>query len=100
MNYGIYIYGDTSRGNVVRGNYIGKNYLGTSAVPNSRGIVISHSNKNTIGGTDQFSGNLISGNAGEGIYLFLADSNSIFKNNIGLSMLESGALPNGYSGIL
>lgn len=100
IDYGIYIYGDTSRGNMVRGNYIGTNSAGDAALPNGAGILVSYSNGNVIGGTDQWSGNLISGNNYEGLYLYGADSNKVFNNVIGLNLAQTAVLPNGASGIV
>lgn len=98
--HGIYVYGDTSRGNIVRGNIIGLTSDGVTAAPNGRGIVLDHAKHNIIGGTEPLSGNIISGNVTEGIYLYMADSNKIYRNTIGMNALETAAVPNGFSGIM
>jgi len=97
---GIYIYGDTSRGNRIRGNYIGTNEAGTSAIPNERGVLVWSARKNIIGGVENNSGNLISGNKNEGIYFYHSDSNLVSGNFIGLDIMESKVLPNEGPGIL
>ncbi|MBI2428241.1 MAG: right-handed parallel beta-helix repeat-containing protein [Ignavibacteriales bacterium] len=98
-NNGIYIFGDTSRGNLVRGNYIGTDDNGDKVFPNYRGVLVARSNRNSIGGSDPGSGNLISGNLHEGVYLYLADSNTVERNIIGLDLLETKPLPNQNSGV-
>jgi uncharacterized repeat protein (TIGR01451 family) len=97
---GIQMYGDTARYNSVWGNYIGTNEAGTAAIPNERGIVLNQTSLNKIGGEIVGSGNLISGNSGEGIYLYYADSNIVSANIIGLSLDQTTKIPNQYSGIV
>ncbi len=97
---GIQIEGDSAWDNSVWGNYIGTNQEGTAAIPNERGIVLYQTRWNKIGGSLVGSGNLISGNLGEGIYLYGADSNSIAANIIGLNLDQTAALPNNYAGIV
>lgn len=99
-NAGIYIYGNLSRGNLIRGNYIGTNSSGENAFPNYNGIVISGSNKNTIGGIEIGSGNLISGNTAEGLFFYNADSNVMLNNVIGLNLQQTKTIPNGASGVV
>ncbi len=104
---GIEITGTGTTGNVVLGNSIGTNAAGTGALANNglAGIMIYDSNSNTIGGTAAGAGNLISGNAGNGIQLNpdnvtspFAEDNLIEGNFIGVS--ASGmALANGGDGI-
>jgi hypothetical protein len=57
-----------STGNLVQGNDIGTNSNGTSAVGNGAGVVIDD-NDNTIGGAVAGEGNLISGNATDGVVI-------------------------------
>ncbi len=98
--HGIAVYGDTSRGTIIRGNAIGINGDGTAPLPNGRGILLSGVKHAVIGGIEPLSGNVISGNTDEGIYLFVSDSNSLYRNTIGLNGAETAMLPNGFCGIL
>ncbi len=95
-NYGIYIGGQNT---IVKGNYIGTDKNGTSALPNGNdGIIVTEQN-NTIGGTETGAGNLISGNAGDGVYLLGADNNTILGNYIGTDKNGTSALGNGNAGV-
>lgn len=114
---GIYIdngiLGGTTQGVVIEGNYIGTDFSGTVAVANTgSGITLKGSGintvNNTIGGTTPGSGNLISGNNGNGILLQSAEffgspgavtGNVIGGNIIGLNALGA-PLPNLQNGIL
>jgi uncharacterized repeat protein (TIGR01451 family) len=100
VNYGVYIYGNISSGNMIRGNYIGTDASGDKAIPNYSGVAILNSNGNIIGGSEYGSGNLISGNSHDGVYLYVADSNSVYGNFIGLDILQAKTLPNGNSGVV
>jgi uncharacterized repeat protein (TIGR01451 family) len=100
INNGVYIYGDTSTGNMIRGNYIGTDKFVDKSIPNYRGILISFSHGNMIGGSEPASGNFISGNWHEGIYLYVADSNKVYDNVIGLDALQTKTLANGGSGVV
>jgi CSLREA domain-containing protein len=91
-------------GNRVTGNKIGTNAAGDGALPNGQsGILFSDASFQTIGGTAPGDGNLISGNAENGIYL-----NSGFDlaparfqgNTIGLAADGATALPNVGAGVL
>jgi hypothetical protein len=92
---------------VVQGNYIGTNLFGTAPVPNTRnGITIrDDSYFNTIGGTTPGAGNVISGNGGDGIQLFIASgvtgpaNNLIQCNTIGLNATGSAAIGNAVHGV-
>jgi hypothetical protein len=101
--YGITITSTNSNGNVVAGNYIGLDASGTFAVSNTyNGIGIwAGSCSNIIGGSNAGAGNVISGNAGYGIYI--SDSNTagmvVQGNFIGTDARGTNALPNGYMGI-
>ena len=104
---GVEITGTGTTGNVVVGNLIGTNAAGTGALANNglAGIMIYDSNSNTIGGMAAGAGNVISGNAGNGIQLNpdnvtspFAEDNLIEGNFIGVN--ASGmALGNGGDGI-
>ena len=73
-------------GNTVQGNYIGTDKTGTVALGNTPGDgiqVVSGASNNTIGGTAVGAGNVISGNAQDGVSLFGANNNSVQGNLIG-----------------
>ena len=98
---GVNIWGGAS-GNLVQDNLIGTDYGGTGADANAAsGVSISNSPGNTIGGTVQGAGNLISGNAGDGISIGGSSSTNdvVQANKIGTD--ASGTLPlgNGNRGI-
>jgi hypothetical protein len=91
-----------STGNTVLGNYVGTNATGNAPVPNQFGIWLAYGAvNNTIGGTNAASGNLISGNAVDGILLRSATTtgNSILGNRIGTQPDGVAPLPNGAYGI-
>ena len=57
---------DENMNNLIQGNYIGTDKFGTSALGNSRGIVVQIDG-NQIGGSEPGAGNVISGNSSVGI---------------------------------
>ena len=88
--------------NTVVGNRVGTNADGTAAIPNSVGINVEGGDYNTIGGTEPGEGNLISGNAYEGLQLEHGDDegledfgpavgNRVLGNLIGVDV--SGEIP-------
>jgi parallel beta-helix repeat protein len=87
--------------NNIQANYIGTTTDGLSGYGNTQGILLTGSSYNTIGGTDNLLGNIISGNTQHGIYITgpstteLSENNEIMSNNIGLSPLQVAAVPNG-----
>lgn len=95
-----------STGNVVQNNRIGTNSNGSAAVGNTKfGIFVAGSN-NTIGGTAQYSGNIVSGNgAGIGVGKISGSSaedakdNKIQGNYIGLNFDGTSKIPNTSAGI-
>jgi parallel beta-helix repeat protein len=81
---GVRIFSSTSN-NVLKGNYIGTDASGTAAVPNgTRGVWISGSQNNTIGGTGAGEGNLIAYNEDDGVWVYGTDAtgNAIRGNSI------------------
>ena len=80
---------------VIRGNYIGTDITGTKALPNGMGINQSGNDDVTIGGTGPGDGNLISGNAGYGIYVYnFSDNTTILGNKIGTDVTGTKPLGN------
>jgi parallel beta-helix repeat protein len=97
----------TTAGNVVQGNRIGTDAAGTANLGNgfvpsaiflgqlingTDGIVVCVG-PNSVGGTSAGAGNLISGNAGDGIAL-VSDGNTVQGNTIGTDISGSVALSN------
>jgi titin len=66
---GVRIKDDQTSANVVQGNLIGTDVTGTLPLPNgNQGVLILQAaNGNTVGGTDPGAGNVISGNAQDGV---------------------------------
>ncbi len=90
---GVFIKG-TSAGTDVEGNYIGTDDTGMLAVPNLHGVRIGqNATNNTVGGTATGAGNLISGNAANGVWLN-ADGNFVQGNLIGTDATGAAALGN------
>jgi titin len=100
---GIRIEGPQGTGNLVEGNYIGTDITGTLplALPNSNNGVVVTGSFNTIGGTAAGSGNVISGNRQQGIFLngTAAVGNVIQGNYIGTDVSGSVEVSNGLRGI-
>ena len=94
-NNGLHLYFG-STGNLAQGNYIGPDMTGNIALTNKFSGVRLESPGNTIG-----IGNIISGNASNGVYLVgsVAASNVIQGNFIGTIASGTAALPNGLAGI-
>lgn len=80
-------------GNVVQGNYAGTDVSGTLPIPNRDGVFVIGAS-NTVGGTQQGAGNLISGNLNSGIYISEAGI-TVQGNRIGTDISGTAALPNG-----
>ncbi len=81
--------------NLIAGNFIGTDLTGTSGLPNALGILIQGGSAlNRIVG-----GNVISGNAGDGIYVQLGNSTEISSNRIGLNAAGTALVGNGAAGI-
>ncbi|MGF1666467.1 MAG: tandem-95 repeat protein, partial [Acidimicrobiia bacterium] len=96
---GLYLQGAGTVDTVIHGNHIGVGSDGITAVPNTgRGVVVSGSSGNQIGGTGPGEGNVVSGNTGDGVYLELpaAVGNLVQGNLIGLGV--DGATPVGNGG--
>ncbi len=116
-NYGSGIsFNNSSVGNDIQGNWIGTDSSGLHALPNKNppsngnppthpgnlgyGIDMSKAYGNTIGGTTAACRNVISGNAGTGIFFAIDTSvNMILGNFIGTDALGQNAIGNGGDGI-
>ena len=87
-------------GNLLEGNRIGTNAAGTAAIPNQDDGLVIFAATNTIGGTAAGGGNLISGNAYNGVYIALGIGSILFEGNvIGTNAAGTAALANGLEGI-
>ncbi|MCP4654741.1 MAG: right-handed parallel beta-helix repeat-containing protein [bacterium] len=91
----------THGGNVVEGNLIGTDPSGTVDLGNSaHGLVINNSSWNVIGGVDEGTGNVISGNGYAGIRIQGASaSTSVLGNFIGTDAGGATAVGNSGSGL-
>jgi hypothetical protein len=91
---------DPAERNTVEGNLIGTTRTGRRPLPNGEsGVSVSDSDNNTIGGTADGAGNVISGNAGAGVELVDADDNAVFGNSIGTDAAGTLDVGNGGSGV-
>ena len=101
-----------TNGNTIQGNFIGTNAAGMAAIGNGFADVPDNFvyggielfggvQSTTIGGTAAGAGNLISGNAAQGVYISDPGTtlNVVQGNNIGLNVSGSAALGNAFSGI-
>ena len=70
-----------SGGTVIDMNYIGTNPAGMEAVPNGAGGIVIDETSALIGGTSASSGNVISGNTGNGILISNGPAGLTIKNN-------------------
>ena len=97
---GIHI--NASNDNVVQGNFIGTDYTGTLDKGNlDDGVSIQNgSTGNIIGGTTSAERNIISGNAGAGVYMQDATTtgNRVIGNYIGTDITGTANLGNGAGG--
>jgi titin len=89
--------------NTVAGNYIGTDVTGTKAVSNTLAGIYIQACSNLIGGVTPGSGNVISGNGQQGIWLVGTGGNVISNvvqgNLIGLDATGTASLGNGNAGI-
>ena len=109
---GITVSQANTNGNIIQGNFIGTNLAGTSAIGNGSadpannfiyaGVTIfGGAQSTTIGGTAPGAGNLISGNAAQGLFLGGSGTtlNTAQGNRIGLDAAGTGGIANGSSGV-
>ncbi len=91
-----------STNTLVQGNYIGTDITGMLGLGNGiDGVEIRSARDNTIGGSVQGAGNLISGNQQSGVSIFEtpASGNSVLGNLIGTKAGGTGALGNRQYGV-
>jgi len=95
-NFGIWLNGCDN--NVVQGNYLGVAADGTTARQNFRGVVLTNSSNNQIGGTTAAARNVVSGNSASGIDI-TGNNNIVQGNYIGTNAAGTAALgqPGGVS---
>ncbi len=90
--------------NVVEGNFIGTDATGAGVLPNGAdGVdIIGGASFNTVGGASATARNVISGNAGNGVVISDAnsDSNVVASDDIGTNASGTAALGNGGDGAL
>jgi hypothetical protein len=85
---------------LIAGNKIGTDASGTTAIPNGgSGVGISGSRSTTIGGTNAWAGNVVSGNDGEGIIIGSASLTVVQGNTIGADVTGVLPIPNAEHGI-
>jgi CSLREA domain-containing protein len=91
-----------SGSNTLVGNYIGPDVTGAAALGNLEdGLYLDGGHDNVIGGTTPGTGNVISGNGQNGIFLrsTSATGNVIRGNYIGIDAAGTAALGNGWRGV-
>ena len=91
----------TGNDDLIESSYIGTDSTGTKAMGNGEAgvAVIGGGTDNTIGGTTAGAGNVISGNAGDGVDDIGANSNLIAGNWIGTNADGTAALANAGDGV-
>jgi CSLREA domain-containing protein len=97
---GVLVITGGATGTHIQGSYIGTNRTGTSALGNSNGVRLVLGGSNLIGGETAGAGNVISGNASDGILsnaisISSSSGNVIQGNRIGTNAAGDAALPNG-----
>ena len=99
---GIYIHAGGASSNVVEGNYVGTDVTGNSFLPNSGpGVEIEDSAGNRLGGTTLAQRNVVSGNFGDGIWVFGSSTGNVVQGNyVGTNAAGTVGLPNVGQGIL
>jgi len=103
---GVSLSGDTVAANTVQGNFVGADMTGVQVLGNTGdGVLLDGVSSNTIGGATSGSGNVISGNGGNGIDIIGEDNfgaafNVIQGNFIGTDVTGTRNLSNSLSGVL
>lgn len=100
-----------SGGNSVRGNKVGLDLGGTRAIGNKvdgigsrsaifKGVGFCQQAPQDGGSNNSVTGNLVGGNAGDGLDLFENSSDMVQGNHVGTNSAASGPVPNGGHGIV
>ena len=98
---GIAITGPSSIGNLVQGNFIGTDATGTQALGNgSDGILVSSQGLAGSASQTTIRGNLISGNAVNGIEILGGGNNLVAGNLIGTDITGTKDLGNAHDGVV
>jgi uncharacterized repeat protein (TIGR01451 family) len=99
--YGVRVINASSTGSVIVGNFIGTRADGSGALANGlSGVLFGDGASGNQLGSSLGIGNLISGNATNGVIILDgADGNLIMANRIGTDDLMTTAIPNGGDGI-
>jgi parallel beta-helix repeat protein len=87
-------------GSIVQGNKIGTDASGLNKIGNATDGVFVFNSGNQIGGRNRGTGNLISGNGGDGIRVNGSSGNLIARNVIGADGTANKAMGNAKNGIL
>lgn len=101
--HGVRITGLNATGTVLHGNKVGTNSAGTTAIANTgRGVAMEgNASGSVIGGVNPGEGNLLSGNAFDGILIAGGATGATVQGNIiGLNLDGDAAIPNGNVGIV
>jgi hypothetical protein len=98
---GLYITTAGAVSNLVQGNYVGVDVTGTNAMGNSlSGITIDNGGATLIGGTTPGAGNVIGGNANDGVFLSGVTTGNVVQGNfIGTDASGQRQLANIWNGI-
>jgi CSLREA domain-containing protein len=101
---GVYIWGSGTLSNTVSGNYIGTDANGTSDLCNSLdGVrIYNGAHDNIVGGDTAGERNVISGNNGNGVYIWWGSGttgNTVSGNYIGTDASGTAALGNSVGGV-
>jgi CSLREA domain-containing protein len=89
---------ETGGSNIIEGNFVGTDVSGTAVLANNiRGVFVSNSAANRIGGTVAAAQNLISGNLLGGVVLDSGSGTILQGNIIGTDVTGTVALGNGVS---
>jgi parallel beta-helix repeat protein len=91
--------GDETSGVTIQANRIGTNAAGSAAIPNGSAGINLGGDGHLVGGTVQGAGNIVSGNALQGITIREgADGNTVQGNKVGTNHAGSAAIANGGDG--
>ena len=85
---------------IVQGNKIGTDATGTKKIANASDGIYVGSSQNQIGGKKRGTGNIVSGNGGDGIRINNSSGNLVRRNIVGADAGGTNALANAKNGIL